>query len=109
MTLQGNHLDPAAVQLGLVQEDDEFRTLALKDVGAAAKKDTLVPTVLSSSLSKRRMEEQIPKDDVGAYEKFLKDKPTKVNVVTAKDDEDDELEETVRIWPVMRMPEPVAT
>ena len=52
---------------------------------------------------------KVPRDYVGAYEKFLKDKPTKVNVATTKDDEDDELEETVRIWPVMKMPEPVIT
>ena len=45
---------------------------------------------------------------VGAYEKNLKNKPTKVNVLITED-VDDELEETVRMWPVMGIPEPVTT
>ena len=52
---------------------------------------------------KAKNDGKIPKDYVGAYEKSLKPR-TKVAAVTKTD-----FEETVKIWPVMRLPKPVQT
>ena len=48
---------------------------------------------------------KVPKDYVGAYEKSLKARVACVNV----DSPSGELEETVRIWPIIPMPQPIPT
>ena len=52
---------------------------------------------------------RVPKDYVGAYEKSLKkDSKTKVASLTIESPKQ-EFNETVRIWPVMKLPKPVST